>query len=164
MEVNVGASEAWTVYGTLRLAEIVSQQLSDVVHKIDVLEGDGGAGTVLLLTFQPDPSGGSSPWHKEKFTVVDNEKLTKQVEVIEGGYLEKGLDLFRIKLEIFEKQRPQADTDSSCITKVTVEFETKDYAAANLAVTGFQVFVTIMKCANDYLTKNNSKQVLLPTA
>jgi hypothetical protein len=49
VEVNVPASEAWELYGTLRLAKLVREELS-VIEKM-VIEGDGGIGTVLDLTF-----------------------------------------------------------------------------------------------------------------
>jgi hypothetical protein len=49
VEVNVPASEAWELYGTLRLAKLVREELS-VIEKM-VIEGDGGIGTILDLTF-----------------------------------------------------------------------------------------------------------------
>lgn len=51
LEVNVPASEAWELYSTLRLAKLVEEEPASGIEKIDVIEGDGGAGTVLKLTF-----------------------------------------------------------------------------------------------------------------
>lgn len=54
-EVNVPASEAWKLYGTLRLAEhIVDAAIPGLINKFTVVEGDGAAGTLLELFF---PSG-----------------------------------------------------------------------------------------------------------
>ncbi len=53
LEVNVPAGEAWELYGTLQLAKLIEEEQS-LVEKIDVIEGDGGTGTILKLTF---PSG-----------------------------------------------------------------------------------------------------------
>lgn len=53
LEVNAPATRAWEIYGTLRLAEMVVEELPDIVQKIDVIEGDGGLGTVLRLSFKP---------------------------------------------------------------------------------------------------------------
>ena len=51
LEVNVPASEAWELYSTLRLAKLVEEEPASGIEKIDVIEGDGGTGTILKLTF-----------------------------------------------------------------------------------------------------------------
>ena len=45
------ASEVWELYSTLRLAKLVEEEPASGIEKIDVIEGDGGAGTILKLTF-----------------------------------------------------------------------------------------------------------------
>lgn len=52
MEVDVAASSAWKLYGTIQLAKIVEEGLPHMVEKIEIIEGDGGVGTVLQLTFR----------------------------------------------------------------------------------------------------------------
>ncbi|KAK9914117.1 hypothetical protein M0R45_037913 [Rubus argutus] len=81
LEVEVSASQAWKLYGTLALAKLVEQTLTDVIHKIEVEQGDGEVGTILKLTFAPGVAG--TGWQKEKFTAIDNEKRVKEVELIE---------------------------------------------------------------------------------
>ncbi|KAL0000631.1 hypothetical protein SO802_014412 [Lithocarpus litseifolius] len=51
LEVNVPASEAWELYSTLQLAKLVEEEPPSGIEKVDVIEGDGGAGTILKLTF-----------------------------------------------------------------------------------------------------------------
>lgn len=50
-QVNVPASEAWKVYGTLELARLAQETLPQWFQKIVVVEGDGGAGTILDIFF-----------------------------------------------------------------------------------------------------------------
>lgn len=52
-EVKVPASKAWAVYGTLVLAKLV---VGKVVDAVDVVEGDGGMGTILIITLKPGKS------------------------------------------------------------------------------------------------------------
>lgn len=52
-EVNVPASDAWELFSTLEFAKVVQKGLPDFFIKVDAVEGDGGAGTVLRLTFPP---------------------------------------------------------------------------------------------------------------
>ena len=47
------ANEAWDLFGTLRIGQLVEQQLSHFIQKVALVEGDGGVGTVLKLIFGP---------------------------------------------------------------------------------------------------------------
>ena len=53
VEVNVSANEAWELYGTLQFSKLVEEVLSNFTEKIEVIEGDGGVGTIIKLTFAP---------------------------------------------------------------------------------------------------------------
>ncbi|XP_057785525.1 norbelladine synthase-like [Salvia miltiorrhiza] len=99
--VNVPASEAWKLYDTLQLAKIMEEALPSLISKIDVVQGDGGAETVLELFFAPGMEGGLKSY-KEKFTVEDEEKRVKEMEVVEGGYMEMGFTVYRVRLEVME--------------------------------------------------------------
>ncbi|KAI8029646.1 S-norcoclaurine synthase 2 [Camellia lanceoleosa] len=158
LEVNVPASQAWELYGTLQLAKFIGEELPNVVDKIEVVQGDGGVGTILNIIFPPGRPGFSS--YKEKFTKVDDEKRVKETEVVEGGYLDFGFSLFRVRLEIIEKG------EESCITRSTIEYEVKEDAAAAAAtnanassMVSIQPLVMIMEAASNYLMnlKNNNK-------
>nr|GMD64072.1 S-norcoclaurine synthase 2-like [Ipomoea batatas] len=144
MEVKAPAAEAWKVYSTLQLAKLVVETRPDLVEKFEVIEGDGGVGTILKLSFPA-----STPvftYSKEKFTVVDNKKRVKEVEVIEGGYMNLGFTLFRVRFEIIEKD------ESTCVTKTTIEYEVKEESAANASFVSTQTFVEIMNAVATYLT------------
>jgi hypothetical protein len=53
LETDLPAADVWEVYGSLLLGQLVPQLLPDVASKVEVVNGDGGVGTVLLLTFPP---------------------------------------------------------------------------------------------------------------
>ncbi|GMY06355.1 S-norcoclaurine synthase 2-like [Fagus crenata] len=146
LEVNVPAGEAWELYGTLQLAKLIEEEQS-LVEKIDVIEGDGGTGTILKLTF---PSGTPLSGYKEKFTKVDNEKRLKEAEVIEGGYLELGFTLFRVQFEVIEK-----DNDS-CVVRSTIEYDVKEESAANASYVTIDAVAKIAELAKNYFIKNKA--------
>ena len=54
VEIDVPASDTWELYSTLQLAKVVHEGL-DMLEKIELVEGDGGVGTVLQLTLAPPP-------------------------------------------------------------------------------------------------------------
>ncbi|XP_057468544.1 norbelladine synthase-like [Actinidia eriantha] len=146
MEVNVPASQAWQLYGTLQLAELTQQQLNHLVDKIELVQGDGGVGTVLHLIFRPGTPALSS--YKEKFTKVDDENRVKEAEVIEGGYLDLGFNLYRVRFEIMEK------SENSCITRTTIEYDLKEEEAANASIVSIHPLVMIMEAAAKKLVNN----------
>ncbi|XP_041015954.1 norbelladine synthase-like [Juglans microcarpa x Juglans regia] len=147
MKIEVPATEAWELYGTLRLANLV-EEVSTLIEKIEVLEGDGGLGTVLKLTFVPGTPGLSSS--SEKFTKIDNEKRVKETEAVEGGYLEMGFTLYRIRFEVIE------EGDDSCIIRSTIEYDVKEEAAANASYVTIEPLEGIAQIAKSYLTKNKA--------
>ncbi|KAF3954023.1 hypothetical protein CMV_020588 [Castanea mollissima] len=148
LEVNVPASEAWELYGKLGLAKLLVEEGS-IVEKIEVIEGDGGIGTILKKTYAPGSHGFTV--QKEKFTKLDNEKHMKELEVIEGGYLDSGFTLFCVRFEIVEK-----DNDS-CIIKSTIEYNVKEEAVAT-SYANTDLVAKISEVAKNYLIKNKATE------
>ncbi|XP_008234552.1 PREDICTED: S-norcoclaurine synthase 1-like [Prunus mume] len=158
LEVNVSASEAWDLYGSLELAKFVEQALPNMIDKVELIQGDGGVGTILKVTF-----ASGSGVHKEKFTKVDHEKRVKEVEVIEGGLLEFGLSLYRVRFEIIDKV--EADYSSCCcIIKTTIEFDVKEDAAPNTSsLVSIDPFKIIAEVAKTHLLNKQSRPLPRPT-
>ncbi|XP_075483150.1 norbelladine synthase-like [Primulina tabacum] len=148
-EVNVPASEAWKVYGSLLLAKIAGDSLPDFVSKT-VAHGDGGVGTIIEIFFPLGTPGPAS--YKEKFTVVDDSRRVKETEVVEGGFLDLGFKYFRVRLEVIE-----TEDKNRCITKSTIEYEVSEEAADNAALVSIKPLTALMECAANYLVKNHSK-------
>ncbi|XP_071710684.1 norbelladine synthase-like isoform X2 [Rutidosis leptorrhynchoides] len=136
-EVNVPASKAWALYGSLELGKVVAGKIFEAV---DVVEGAGGTG----LGFK---------YYTEKFTKVDNENMIKETEAVEGGFLDIGFSLYSVRCEI--KEKPDDDMGSSCLVKCTIEYEVKDEFAANVSLVTMDPFVALMSIANEHLMKSN---------
>ncbi|KAL8519716.1 hypothetical protein ACS0TY_010593 [Phlomoides rotata] len=149
-EVKVPASEAWELYRSLELVKIVLEALPTIVAKYDVVEGDGAPGTLVHVFFVPGMMGGLTSY-KEKFTVVDDEKRVKEVEVVEGGYLDQGFVLYRVRFEVIE-----IEGNEECVTRATIEYEVKDEVAENAAFVSILPYVAIMQFAADHLHQNHN--------
>ncbi|KAI3443685.1 hypothetical protein Pfo_000350 [Paulownia fortunei] len=150
-EVNVPASEAWKLYGSLQLDKIIGESIPSVASKINIVQGDGGVGTIVEVFFPPGLDGLIS--YKEKFTVVDNEKRVKEAEMVEGGLLDLGFTLYRVRIEVIEKEGMK----NQCITRSTIEYEVKEEAAANAALVSIQPLVDMMQFCANYLLQNYNK-------
>ncbi|KAF9593155.1 hypothetical protein IFM89_020451 [Coptis chinensis] len=143
LEVSVPASEVWDVYGGLKLGKLVCELLPNVIEKVELVEGDGGVGTILKVVFPQGTPGFT--FYKEMFTKVDNEKRLKEAEVVEGGYLEFGFSLYRVRFEIIEK-----DAKSSII-KTTIEYEVD--TATNASIVSSKALELIAETIAKYLTE-----------
>ncbi|KAJ4721081.1 S-norcoclaurine synthase [Melia azedarach] len=119
--VEVPANAVWDVYRGLELARLVDELLPDVIGRVEVVEGDGSVGTIVKVTFPPGTPGAG--YMKERFTKVDDETRIKETELIEGGHKDVGLDAYRIRLEIIEKD------EKSSVIRTTIEYENDDKLA-----------------------------------
>ncbi|XP_038901967.1 norbelladine synthase-like [Benincasa hispida] len=143
--IQAPATVVWQLFGSLELGRLVEKRLSNLFEKIEVVEGDGGEGTVLNLIFAP---GLGMPSYKEKFTKIDNENRIKEAEVVEGGYLDIGFTLYRVRFKIIE------NGEDSCIVESTIEYEIMEEAAANASLVTIQPLIDIAQEANAYLLQN----------
>ena len=77
----------------------------------------------------------------------------KELEVMEGGYLDLGLTLFCVRFEIIEN-----DNDS-CIIKSTIEYDVKEEAVANISYVTTGLVAKIAEVAKNYLIKNKATKM-----
>ncbi|KAD3337335.1 hypothetical protein E3N88_32855 [Mikania micrantha] len=85
--------------------------------------------------------------------MIDNENMVKETEIIEGGYLDFGFTLYRVRIEV--KDNPKDETGSSCVVKITIEYEVKEEAIANASLATIEPFVVLMKFANEHLLSSS---------
>lgn len=67
--------------------------------------------------------------------------------MIEGGYLDLGFTLYRVRFEIIEK------AIDSCIIKSTIEYDVKEDFAANASTVSIQPLANIAQVVADELKK-----------
>ncbi|OIT28984.1 hypothetical protein A4A49_61101 [Nicotiana attenuata] len=51
VEINVPAIEVWNLYSTLQFAKFVVEKLPHIAEKVELVEGNGDPGSVLLVRF-----------------------------------------------------------------------------------------------------------------
>ncbi|KAI3972382.1 hypothetical protein MKW92_027298 [Papaver armeniacum] len=101
MEVATSADSVWAVYSSPDIPRLLRDVLlPGVFEKLDVIEGNGGVGTVLDIAFPP---GAVPRSYKEKFVNIDREKRLKEVIMIEGGYLDMGCTFYLDRIHVVEK-------------------------------------------------------------
>uniref|UniRef100_A0A0D9W8U6 Bet v I/Major latex protein domain-containing protein n=1 Tax=Leersia perrieri TaxID=77586 RepID=A0A0D9W8U6_9ORYZ len=125
LETELPAAEVWDIYGGLRVGQLVPQLVPEFFPKVELVEGDGGVGTVQHVIFTPGTPGGESMSMRDKIIKIDNENYIREGEVIEGGFLDHGFQKYVVRIEIIQK------TDTSSIIRSTIEFEAEEASAAS---------------------------------
>ncbi|KAH6769629.1 hypothetical protein C2S52_014432 [Perilla frutescens var. hirtella] len=71
---------------------LIPKIMSHFVKSIETVEGDGGVGSIKLVTFTADAAGNQQKSAKHKIEEVDEENHVYKYSVIEGGILGEDLE------------------------------------------------------------------------
>ncbi|RZC75705.1 hypothetical protein C5167_051189 [Papaver somniferum] len=147
--VGASADEIWALFASNDAPQIFQQLLPGVFEKIEVLEGNGGVGSVLRITY---PKGSVPLTNKEKFVTIDNRRRLKEVLQTEGGYLDMGVTFFMESFEIIPKNY------KSCIIKSMVRYTVPDAVASNVShLISIEGLLGMAKVAAKYVIDNKKK-------
>jgi hypothetical protein len=146
--VAAPAAAVWEVYNGLKLGKVVSELCADTFGTVETLEGDGGVGTIVKLTFPPGTPDEPN-YLTEKFIKIDHENRIKETEFIEGGYNKIGLDFCGARLEILE-----GDSSKSCIVRSSMVYEGDDELSSVVSMFSTEPLEVLAKTVDKYL---NSK-------
>ncbi|MCL7027876.1 hypothetical protein MKW94_005345 [Papaver nudicaule] len=124
-EVSASADDVWAIYSSPNFHTLTVQLLPNTLKSKDILEGDGcSVGTILCVVLLP---GHGLPASKEKIVTVDHEKRLKEIQTIEGGYLEMGCTFSILSFEILVKEI------NACVIKTVTKYEINDDLAASVS-------------------------------
>ncbi|XP_026398420.1 S-norcoclaurine synthase 2-like [Papaver somniferum] len=121
--------------------------LPGMFEKIEILEGDGGVGTVLRIIY---PEGSVPLTNEEKFVTMDDCKRLKEILQTKEGYLDMGVTYYMETFKIIE-------CGNSSIIQSIVEYKAPEEVAAKvsslISVEGLFIMAKIV-----------AKHVLMPKA
>lgn len=138
------------MYRGLRISQVVPQLLPGIFRKVELVEGDGGVGTVLHLTF----SHGIAPleYQKEKFIKIDHENYVKEVIVVEGGLLDHGFQKYLIRIEIIGQTKKTSTIRSS------IEYEVDDEKTDNASFASTGALANLAEAITEYVKAQKSAE------
>ncbi|KAL2463508.1 Major allergen Pru ar 1 [Forsythia ovata] len=137
-----------------RLFKILVTESSKVLHKatptiksVEIIEGDGGVGSILVTTF---PEGAPFKSVKHRINVLDPVNYVCNYTLIEGDVLGDKLEsiVYEVKFEHTE--------DGGCVVKDTSEYHTKgDFELKEDDIkAGKEQARALYKACEEYLTAN----------
>ncbi|WCJ23360.1 Major strawberry allergen Fra a 1-A [Euphorbia peplus] len=125
--------------------ELITKVMPGAIESVDILEGDGGVGTIRQVNFG---QGLPFKYVKEKIEAIDEEKLTYTYTVIEGDLL-KGIEKIQNDI-VFE-----ASSDGTTIKNKSFYHTIGDYEINEDEVKGKdQMTIGLFKALEAYLLAN----------
>ncbi|KAH7675831.1 Bet v1-like protein [Dioscorea alata] len=113
IQVEVGVEILWRTFAE-EFRVTWPKVVPDIVVNVEVVEGDGGLGSLLFLQFKP--GGPTVPYQKTKIVELDSTKHKLGLEVVEGGHLSNGFSKYVtfFKLTSNGERETQVDVAVEC--------------------------------------------------
>ncbi|KAI5571637.1 hypothetical protein POPTR_011G127800v4 [Populus trichocarpa] len=115
-QVNVGVAVdvLWKAL-TKDLKDILPKMMPNLVKDADMLEGDGGLGTIYLFNFGPGIK--TVTYQKERVSEFDESVHRIGLEVIEGGHLDHGFSHHKATFQL------TSTGEQETLIDVTISYE-----------------------------------------
>ncbi|XP_057460678.1 phytohormone-binding protein CSBP-like [Actinidia eriantha] len=114
VKVQVGIEAIWKALAK-DLRFVLPRIMPGVVRDVQVIEGDGGLGTVFLFNFGSDVS--NIRYQKEKLVDLDESLHQIGLQVVEGGHLNLGFSSYKTTFQLI------ANGDSETLINAKVVYE-----------------------------------------
>ncbi|KAF7822762.1 phytohormone-binding protein-like [Senna tora] len=147
-EASVGMEILWQALSK-DLKAVVPKVLPHIVKDVQVIEGDGGSGTILLFTFLPDSGLSGGSYQKERISEVDGDSHEIGLEVIEGGYLNQGFSYYKTSFQL------SAIGEAKTVVNIKVSYESEMEETSKQMKTAESTLLFI-RCLEKYLLDNNA--------
>ncbi|XP_059661549.1 phytohormone-binding protein-like [Cornus florida] len=146
-KVGVGIEAFWNALSK-DLISVVPKAIPNFVTDIEVIEGDGGPGTVFIFNF----GSGITHMSYQKEKIVDFDESLHQIglEVIEGGYLNLGFSSYKTIFQL------TAGGESETIVDAKMVYETEAEETDPMPLQTTKSTLTFIKCLEDYLLNQGS--------
>ncbi|MCL7025012.1 hypothetical protein MKW94_004880 [Papaver nudicaule] len=149
-EAHAPADDVWAFYSSPNYPKQVVELLPTILETKEILEGDGhSVGTVIRVVYLP---GYVPHTYNEKIVTVDHGKRLKEVQQIEGGYLDMGFTYCMVSHEILAKEC------NSCIIKSAVHAEINDEAAnGSIIHNTLDGYVALARAVSKHIGEQHAK-------
>ncbi|CAL0333775.1 unnamed protein product [Lupinus luteus] len=141
-ELNVRLETLWEAMS--KDLFITQKVIPNVVKDVKVIEGDGGLGTILHITVNPDVS--SIGYQKEKIVDLDENTHEFGLEVIEGGHLNQGLSYYKTSFQL------SAIGETQTLVSVKISYDYKpniEESDHSMKTSDFMLFY--LRCLEKYI-------------
>ncbi|KAM3744523.1 hypothetical protein ACB098_06G058700 [Castanea mollissima] len=142
-KVGVGLNALWKAL-TKELRFVVPKVLPNIVKNVELIEGDGGLGTLLLFKFF------SGAYQKEEIVELDESLHRIALKVLEGRHLNKGFAFYKTTFQL------TAIAEQETLVDVTVSSEAETYQESTMPLKTIEATLEFLKCLETYIMNGTS--------
>nr|XP_023920556.1 phytohormone-binding protein-like [Quercus suber] len=128
--------------GLNALRKALTKELRFVVPKVvkyvELIEGDGGLGTLLLFNFFSGIH--SIAYQKEEIVELDESFHRIALQVLEGGHLNKGFSFYMITFQL------TTIAEQETLVDITISSETETYQESTMPSKTIKATLEFLKC------------------
>nr|XP_023920555.1 phytohormone-binding protein-like [Quercus suber] len=146
-KVGVGLNALWKAL-TKELRFVVPKVLPNIVKDVELIEGDGGLGTLLLFNFFSDVS--VAVCQKEEIVELEESLHRIALQVLEGGHLNKGFSFYKTTFQL------NAIAKQETLVDVTVSSETETDQESTMPSKTIEATLEFLKCLETYIMNGAS--------
>ncbi|XP_059664532.1 phytohormone-binding protein-like [Cornus florida] len=146
-KVGVGVEAFWSALSK-DLTFVLPKAIPNLVKDVQVIEGIGGLGTVMLFNFGSDVP--NMMYQKEKIVEFDESLHIIAQQVIEGGHLNFGFTSYKTIFQL------TASGESETTVDFMVVYETEAEEETHMPLQTTKSTLTFIKCLENYLLNQPS--------
>ncbi|XP_024977190.1 phytohormone-binding protein-like [Cynara cardunculus var. scolymus] len=142
MKVSIPIGDLWKAMA-IDIGQTATTVLPDIVKEVELLDGDGRLGTILVFKFHPAVP--KSKYQKEKIVEFDESRHQIALEILEGGHLDHGFSSYTTGFML------TAVGEADTLIDIKVLYETKP---ERIHVPGETIKATFhyIKCLENHLS------------
>ncbi|XP_062079672.1 phytohormone-binding protein-like [Humulus lupulus] len=137
-KVAVGIKRLWNAL-TKGLRSVVPKAAPNLVSHVEVIEGDGGLGTVFLFNFCSGVS--TMRYQKEKIVELDESQHQITLEVLEGGHLNIGFSSYKTTFQLIADEEEKTQIN----IKVSYESEMEENTSPSKTTASALAFISFLE-------------------
>nr|XP_043608458.1 phytohormone-binding protein CSBP-like [Erigeron canadensis] len=119
MKVSVPIKDLWRAMATDN-RYVVPKVLPDIVSEVELLEGDGGLGSMLVFKFWPHVPKVS--YQREKIVEYNESQYEIALEILEGGHLDHGFTAYTTAFKLTELGEAETLIDMKVLYETKPEY------------------------------------------
>ncbi|KAE9616980.1 hypothetical protein Lal_00035099 [Lupinus albus] len=145
-ELNVRLEDLWEAIS--KDLFITQKVIPNIVKDVKLIEGDGGIGSILHFTFNPDVT----PISYQREKIVELNEITHEIglQVVEGGHLNQGLSYYKTSFQLSAIGENQTLVN----VKISYDYEPNiEDSSHSMKTSDFVLFY--LRCLEKYILNDN---------
>ncbi|KAI9093382.1 hypothetical protein K1719_027396 [Acacia pycnantha] len=149
-EVSIGLEKLWQILSNPNeFVAIAPNIVPEQIKEMQVIEGDGGVGTIILTTPWSILPGSAGASYQEKITELDAAAHEIAFEYVEGGFMDRGFSYLKTNMKLCAKGENKTEVN----VKITYESYIDEESTHRLSKTAVSSALNFLSSLGKYLSE-----------